>query len=86
MLWLKISLLTLFLAGCGLTSEGQLVKEAIKVKGAIVADAGLDNGLWFVCNATTIGSVRRLFGTSADRALAYRDFCKLEGTNDVIRN
>lgn len=63
------------LSGCGFTPQGDLARDVIREKGAQAYDEGLDNSLWFVCNAASVGSVRRRFGGSADQAAAYNALC-----------
>ena len=73
-LWLPLALL-LALTGCGLTPQGDLVRGVIKVRGAAIADQGLTNAEWFVCEAATIGSVKRKYGRTTEDADTYRKFC-----------
>jgi hypothetical protein len=63
------------LAGCGLTAQGDLVRSAVDEKGGEVMDEGLANAEWFICNAASIGAVRRRYGRSPDLAAAYRTLC-----------
>ena len=72
------------LAGCGLTPEGDAARAAIAEKGAQVYDEGLANAEWFLCNAASVGSVRRRYGTSADRAALYRSLCNQGTAGNVI--
>lgn len=60
------------LAGCGFTPEGDALRAAIAAKGAEAYDAGLDNSVWFVCNAASIGAINRRFGSDPD---SYLKFC-----------
>ncbi len=85
MLTIAAALVTLaLLAGCAQTPEGQIVRDVVKTRGAAIADAGLENAMWFACNAATIGSVRRMFGRDATSAINYRALCTREGVDDVI--
>lgn len=70
-----ILLLPFALGACGLTPQGDFAREVVKERGADAADAMVDNSLWGLCNAATIGSIRREFGTSPDRANAYNRLC-----------
>ena len=63
------------LSACGLTPEGEIVRTAIKEKGATVADAKLQNDLWSMCEANSIGAIRRRFGRDAQQAMAYTALC-----------
>lgn len=62
----------LALAGCGFTPEGDIVRSAVKERGAQAYDEGIANSLWFICNAASVGSVRRNFAKSMD---AYNALC-----------
>lgn len=70
----------------GCTAAGQATYEAAKTKGAAIADKSLSEAEWFVCKAATVGSVKRHYGTSAEKAALYKEFCQssvIEG-QDVI--
>lgn len=60
------------LAGCGFTPEGDALRAVAAARGAEAYDAGLDNSVWFVCNAASIGSINRRFGSDPD---TYLKFC-----------
>lgn len=68
-------LLLLALQGCGQTQYGNIARSVVTDRGAEVADEGLANAEWFVCSAATIGSVKRKYGVSRERAEAYNRFC-----------
>ena len=70
--------LALFLIGCGSFSQ-------LREQGANVADQGLEGGVWTICYAASIGSIRRRFGTSADRAAAYELFCEAEWNLETVK-
>lgn len=76
--------LALFLAGCGFTPQGDLARETLVTKGAQAADEGLVNAEWFVCQAATIGSVKRKYGVSRERADAYNRFCPDTSGAEII--
>lgn len=76
-------LIVLSLAGCGFTPQGDLLRSAVKERGAEAFDAGLENAEWFLCQAASVGSVQRRYGGSADMANAYRVLCGRGG--EVIR-
>ncbi len=73
----------LLLAGCGLTSEGQALRDAVSTKGAAAYDAGLANAEWFICQAASVGSVRRRYG-SGELADAYRELCENGSTEGIL--
>lgn len=68
------------LASCGFTQTGDFVRETVAVKGAQAMDEGLVNAEWFVCNAASIGSVKRRYGKSAKLADAYTALCNVDPT------
>ena len=72
----------LLLAGCGLTLEGDAARLAVQQYGAQAYDEGLVNAEWFICNAATIGAVRRKYGKTEEMAATYRDLC--QGAGDVV--
>lgn len=78
------TIVALTLGACGFTPQGDLVRDVVREKGAQAYDEGLENSLWFICNAASIGSVRRRFGASADSAAAYRALCAPSA--DVIQS
>lgn len=80
MRWLRLTA-ALLLAGCGFTPEGNLVRDTVKQAGAQAFDEGLANAEWFICNAATIGAIRRRYGKSEDMAQTYRRLC--EGAGDT---
>lgn len=52
----------LLLGACGMTPQGDLVRDVVRERGAQAYDEGLANSLWFMCNAASVGSIRRTFG------------------------
>lgn len=72
----------LLLTSCGFTPEGDLARETIREKGAQAYDAGIENAEWFLCNAASIGSIRRKFGRDPQLADAYRTLCERKA--DVV--
>lgn len=67
-----IPLCALLLAGCGLTPQGDLVRDVVRERGAQAYDEGLANSLWFMCSGASVGSIRRTFGQKMD---AYNALC-----------
>lgn len=62
----------LALAGCGFTPQGDLVRDVVRERGAQAYDEGVANSIWFLCNAASVGSIRRTFAT---RMEAYNELC-----------
>lgn len=69
---LAIISVALALSACGITPQGDLVRDAVRERGAEAYDEGLANSLWFVCSAASVGSIRRTFGSRMD---AYNSLC-----------
>lgn len=64
----------LFLVGCGFTAQGDFVRDQISQKGAQAMDEGLRNSEWFLCNAASVGSIKRRY--AGDKAEAYTELCE----------
>lgn len=67
--------LLLALTGCGLTPQGEAVRNTLAGQGAVVADAALENAEWAICNAASIGSVMRRYGQDPALSEAYSTLC-----------
>lgn len=65
----------LFLSACGFTPQGDFARDMVREKGAQAYDEGLENSLWYICNAASVGSIRRRFGVSVEAAAAYQALC-----------
>ncbi|MGI9507141.1 MAG: hypothetical protein ACR2RE_29215 [Geminicoccaceae bacterium] len=65
----------LLLGGCGFTPEGTIAREFVKTGGAQAYDEGLANAEWFVCQAASVGSIKRKYGMSDERARVYAEYC-----------
>ena len=74
----------MLVSACGFTPEGNLIRSAVADKGAQAYDEGLGNAEWYICNAASIGSIRRRYGTSEDRAALYRSLCKQDLPGNVV--
>jgi len=74
----------LMLAGCGFTSEGTMVRDAVASKGAQAYDQGLENAEWFICSAASVGSVQRKYGRDQKSADAYNALCS-PGRAEIIK-
>ena len=73
-----VALLTLTLGACGLSPEGDAFRGLVRNKGAIAADAGLENATWYLCNAASVGAIKRKFGQNEEKARTYMELCKDE--------
>lgn len=81
-MFLPAALLAAFLlAGCAAVDTA---RDVVKVKGAEAADQALTGAEWVVCNAAPVGSVKRRYGQTMERADTYKDFCDGDGQANVI--
>lgn len=76
--------LTLAIAGCGFTPEGDAVKALVADKGAQAYDEGLANAEYFICYAASYGAVKRRYGSSQERADMLRTLCEGQGNVDLV--
>ena len=67
-----------FLAGCGLTPQGEAVRMAFSEYGATIADAELANLEWALCKGISVGAFTRRYGTQTKKAEAWRTLCSTE--------
>jgi hypothetical protein len=74
----------LLLTGCGQTSFGDTVRSTIAERGAKAYDTGLENAEWFICQAASIGSIRRRYGQNPISAGAYRILCEMPSQADLL--
>ena len=66
----------LALAACGNAREAAREGfEALQTEGAAAADTLAKGAEWVVCNAATVGAVRRRWGQSVEDAKVYAAFC-----------
>jgi len=65
----------MLLSGCGFTESGDLYRDVSQKKAAKVADQTLENAYWMTCYASSVGAVRRKYGTSQENAFIYHNFC-----------
>lgn len=72
------------LAGCGFTPQGDAVRAAVKDAGAQAFDEGLANSEFFLCQAASIGSVKRRYGQSSEMAAAYNELCAQAGGELIV--
>ncbi len=57
------------LSGCG---QGVAIRNA----GAVAEDQLIDTAEWSICNAASVGSVRRKYGSDEEKAAAWRVICR----------
>ena len=79
---MKPIFLLLFLGTCGLTPQGDFVREAVKSYGSKVGDAGLTNAEFFMCEAAPVGAVKRRYG--GGKSAAYNQLCARNG-GDIVK-
>ena len=80
---LAVSALIL-LAGCGFTPQGDAARAAIREGGAQAFDEGLVNAEWFICQAASVGSIKRRYGISAEKAEAYNALCDNASAENIV--
>lgn len=81
---IALACLSLTLGGCGFTSYGDIARDVASEKGAQAMDEGLVNAEWFICNAASIGSVKRRYGRTMESAQAYNAICGLTGESAIV--
>lgn len=79
-----IILALLMLGGCGFTPYGDIARDIASEKGAQAMDEGLVNAEWFVCNAASVGSIKRRYGRTRESAQAYNAICGTTGDTLII--
>lgn len=65
----------LLLGGCGFTREGDAFRAAVRDFGAQGADAELENLEWGICNAASIGAVKRRYPAGSKKAAGREALC-----------
>jgi hypothetical protein len=63
------------LAGCGLTPQGQAIRQTIAEEGRAAAAAGLENAEWYICRASPVGAVVDRYGASETQWQAWSTLC-----------
>lgn len=71
--------LAIGIAGCGLTATGTAFEATVRDKAATAYDEGLVNAELFMCNDTSVGSVKRRYFRTLGDAKIYNDFCQQSG-------
>ena len=75
---------SLSLAGCGLTPQGEAIRQTIAEQGREAAAAGLENAEWYICRASPVGAVVDRYGTSETQWSAWSTLC-LDRTAPVVQ-
>ena len=73
--------LFLLLSGC---ASIDTAKTAVALKGAEISDTALKDAVWWTCQGSSVGAVKRMYGITSERASLYREFCQGSGTANVI--
>ena len=73
------------LAGCGLTPQGDIFRAVAEDKGGDAMDKGLENAEWFLCNAVSVGAIRRRYGEKPKKIAAYNTLCLQTELNLITR-
>ena len=72
---LVVLILALLLSGCGLTQEGDAMRSAVRDYGARAADAELENLEWGICNAASVGAIKRRYPAGSKKAAGRDALC-----------
>lgn len=72
---LLAAVLTLTLAGCGLTPQSDAVRGAVAERGRAAAAAGLENAEWYICRASPVGAVVDRYGAAQAQWDAWSQLC-----------
>lgn len=67
------------LASCSVVPGAQPLVDQGRETAEGAADDLIDAAIWHMCYASSVGSVRREFGTSAERAELYHALCETPG-------
>ena len=55
--------------------ERDAVRLVVANRGAEAADGGVENAMWFLCKAATVGSMRRWLGGDGQKMAAWNILC-----------
>ena len=83
MKWLAVYLIG-FVVGLLLLLSACSAVNTIATKGAEISDTALTNAEWMMCKGASVGSVKRRYGVTLERANLYREFCDGSGEANVI--
>ena len=84
--WWKpiIVVAAVLLGGCGITPQGDIIREAVLSRGAEAFDTGLASAEAYICTIASVGSVMRRYGRTQDTANAWRAICLGHAGVDLI--
>ena len=82
--YLMLTLTALLLGGCGITPQGDAIREAVLSRGAQAYDTGLESAEDYICTIASVGSVMRRYGRTQDTASAWRAICLGHAGVDLI--
>ena len=81
-----IPLILVTSAALGLATGCAGVRDAVAAKSADAADASLESSIWSVCNATTVGALRRSsIGQSKEKLEAFNTLCEGASAGPVVQ-
>ena len=75
----------MLLVGCGLTPQGNAVRNTVQGVIAKAGEGGLVNAENLMCELAPVGAVNRRYGVTVEKSEAYKAICKNTSTSDVIR-
>ncbi len=70
------ALAAFFLAGCGLTPQGDALRAAVTEGGRTAAAAALENAEWWQCRASPVGAILDRYCKSQDTCEAWHTLCR----------
>ena len=81
---LLIVLLVTFISGCGYTTKGNIIRDAVRAKAQVVAEQSLRNTVYLLCDAVPRATLRRFLAGNVERTAHYVGFCN-PGIVDTLR-
>jgi hypothetical protein len=78
-------LLLSLVTGCGFTPQGEIIRGEILQQGAKAYDAGIDNAEVFVCQAASVGSIKRRYWRSQQDFDTWVRFCEIGAGMRALR-
>lgn len=72
---------------CGLTPQGDVLRNTIREKAEAVAAQSLENSEWYICRGSPVGAVKDRYITSPALMWAYNTICeRYEKPTPVLPN